>query len=1058
MTSASALATAPVRFAPRQEENGAQPGLSKLARKRRASAEALASQFVSGAAGHLQGLTAMASTAPWRVQAVVDGAKASVDVAVERSRAIVAERLATAIARARSDAVLAQRQIRLEHKTTAATIASVTTSAHARVEAAYKTATDRLTALQDQQLGRVEKLYARGDQDFRGSGVTVGDEAIAVGRKRHDHYLSLRNGESSLLDGPLHDNRMEASADAAKQVAEEYKKGLIAEANSQADKAQEGKTKDLEHIREQTRQSRSVLDTQCGTAKESLAKMERSALRTARRSREELLRSVDARLQETLATLVSQNALQMDRLTQYGERQKATLDRDAGMAVDRLLAGAGHSAAMLCEGLQGFSATAHETEAPDETSLAATLADAQSEIGGTAHEMGITLEKSISGSERSVAESGALAMQSTSELGQGAAELVKGIQDEFSTRTANLQSGAATTFGRLRETYTVQARGNTTAATQGFKSITDGIEQLFAEMGKNLETGFKQGATALENGLRTQGLAKLDTDITKYADEAAAKVEPRWKKIAKVLLVIAVVIIVSVALGPVAIGMAGAAATALGASTAAAAVIGTVVGGAIVGAAASSAGQMTSNVLNGESVFKGVGKAALIGAIGGAFGGAGAALGEKIVSTALRVGLGVGFDVTGMVVGDLAAGNPISAENVLIGTAIGLLTFGALKGLGRLKVKIRLKVGEPTAAAPRLPETSPLPRPSTEPSIELPAAPSARPTSPTPPTVEPPSSRPSGTPAEPAPRSPQEAGQQAARETMEEAGADAARQAKRRPPAADEEAAGQRPRDAEAEPPARRRTDQAAEESAELAAKKAAELPAAVAAARTIAELNDAAGTPVLAVVGLLNALKLKYRWIRSFTARAKESVGHFSLWMIASETEVKSDYTEKLLAEERARRRRIGTGEGVELAGGAVRGFRNAGEVIERLGNLRNQILELGINDAEVGIRGSSVTGQSSKGGGFRWQGGSGKPSDVDFFFTSQKLETQIAKQLPNAFVSGRLRPVILEKLQPKLAKVLEEFAEKTMAQIGRKSEAILLQRDLVDSLEEGTFVMFGR
>jgi hypothetical protein len=40
------------------------------------------------------------------------------------------------------------------------------------------------------------------------------------------------------------------------------------------------------------------------------------------------------------------------------------------------------------------------------------------------------------------------------------------------------------------------------------------------------------------------------------------------------------------------------------------------------------------------------------------------------------------------------------------------------------------------------------------------------------------------------------------------------------------------------------------------------------------------------------------------------------------------------------------------------VRGFRNAGEVTERAGNLRNALIRSGIDDAKVGIRGSAVTG----------------------------------------------------------------------------------------------------
>src|SRR5215213_4839307 len=44
-----------------------------------------------------------------------------------------------------------------------------------------------------------------------------------------------------------------------------------------------------------------------------------------------------------------------------------------------------------------------------------------------------------------------------------------------------------------------------------------------------------------------------------------------------------------------------------------------------------------------------------------------------------------------------------------------------------------------------------------------------------------------------------------------------------------------------------------------------------------------------------------------------------------------------------------------------------------------------IGVQDARIGVRGSSVTGESRKGGSFRWSGSD--PSDVDFFIESQTL-----------------------------------------------------------------------
>jgi hypothetical protein len=145
------------------------------------------------------------------------------------------------------------------------------------------------------------------------------------------------------------------------------------------------------------------------------------------------------------------------------------------------------------------------------------------------------------------------------------------------------------------------------------------------------------------------------------------------------------------------------------------------------------------------------------------------------------------------------------------------------------------------------------------------------------------------------------------------------------------------------------------------------------------------------------------------------------------------------------------------EFVDNYIRGFRNTGEVVERAGNLRNRLIKLGFDDVEIGIRGSAVTGLSSKGDGFRWTETAGglKPSDVDFFFVSRTLEDKVSR-LGGNFVSGRLKPETLAQFFPEISDALQEFSEQTTVQIGRKSDATLLQESLVGSLEPGTFTVF--
>jgi hypothetical protein len=1033
------LAAAPVRFAPQAEEREREPAIVRGGRQRRAAVEALAADFLARNAAKIRDLLAFGDVAPARILAVAGTARAAVQAAVERNRAAVLEAIVAERARVQAVAEGAKARVVAEHQLTVESISGTMAAGRAQLYLAFGGAAILLGPLAAAQVGIIEGLYGRYRDRFRQVGAEVGEEAMAVGRRRRDEYLSRRNGESSLLDGPIHDNRLEASADAAMKVADEYRKALVEGAESQVAELEQTKPRDLANIDSSIQRSREILDAQLDQALTAIEDAELQALAIADAERDGLLSAIDGNLTATWARLDEMETLQAARIDAYGERQMLAIEGDAERAVASVLEGITHAAATLEESLRGFVSSASATEAPEEPALQALVADAQRKIDDLAMSLAQQAEGAIAASEQGIAAGGEQGTASVDELGSNGIEEARALGDSFISALAKLASGAEQSFAQLREQVASSAAAMVATAHEGFRFVARELQASFSHTSEALGNSFKTLTERLAAGLR-DGLHDIHQQITKHAEEAAAEVQPRWKKIAKVLLVIAVVIVVAV----VTVATAGAG---LG-------LLGTIALGTALGAAAGATIQIGSNLIDGKDAFEGVLKAAAVGAIGGAFGALGAAAGAAVANVGLRIGIELGIDVVGAVVGDLAVGNPITLEGILLGTAIGIGAAGApaaLAGLRGLGGKVRGGVRGRFGAAP--PRPAPVPRPTARPSVEPRAPAGAGPRAPEAPAVlrHPPAEpRPPGARPEPErpPRTPQEAGQRVARETMEESAEGAAAAARRGE--APEAGPARRPR--EPEEGASRRGREVAEAAAGTAAKKAAERPIALTAARQIAAANDGLGTPLPVLLGILNALKRRFRWIRRFEAQPRVQPDVFSVWLIASRDEIHHAYRARL----RAIQRRLG--RVADVAGGQVRGFRNAGEVVERVGNLRNRLARAGVDDAEIGIRGSAVTGASSKGGGFRELPGEGKPSDVDFFFTSPKLEARIDRLAPGAFVSGRLRPDRLRQLNPELADILDEFSEQTTAQIGRKADATLLRTDLVGSLDKNSFIRFGR
>ena len=131
------------------------------------------------------------------------------------------------------------------------------------------------------------------------------------------------------------------------------------------------------------------------------------------------------------------------------------------------------------------------------------------------------------------------------------------------------------------------------------------------------------------------------------------------------------------------------------------------------------------------------------------------------------------------------------------------------------------------------------------------------------------------------------------------------------------------------------------------------------------------------------------------------------------------------------------------QFGGQTVRGFKNGGEIMERLGNLRNRLRKMGYENVQVGIRGSSITGESSKGAGEFF---SNPKADIDFFAVDDSFTSKLPLD-----GSGSVKSKYLDEA---MNDVLSEFGDQTTNQLGRKSSVRFIDSEALKA--KGAFIIY--
>ncbi len=595
--------------------------------------------------------------------------------------------------------------------------------------------TDQIATLNQTYQTAYSNLITIGNNKGRVA-VTKGNEKARSYRRAEGASASIQNKvqnrvKDGFWDGYLTYNRYMARADAAKEVGKQYSEGMKEQAKAQADKMLCGKGKDLEMAMAIHQVGGENLQCALDNAMEGIDRRKQAAVMQATHAKQELFTTIDNSLKATINQLKEKEAIQLQLLNDYGIRQIMAIEKDGETAITSTLRGINEAAQQLLLFLQEYKATISGSETPEKKSFTEDLKHISINFDQSLQNTRNQVDQSVQNGSAAIRQAETNALIAIQKLYTQGVTDGKTVVTSFNTVIDSVQSNGISSYTQLLTITNQGIQGELESGNNTMNGVVTGIGGLFTQITNGLEARFTESATQMENGMQSTLDNDLDVKICSEAEKAAADVQPWWKTALKILLVIIVIVVVALVIGPAVIGAVGAAASALAGSLGAGAALagtigawaGPIIGGAIVGALSGAVIQVGNNLidiagtdkeLSWDNVTKGVWGAMIAGAIGGALGGLGGQFAQVIMGR-LGAGLSGGwqfvsqfgiegaFDVVGGILGDLAAGNPITWQSIAMGLAIGgavQVGMGGMSSLARRSAQTRVggvNVDAPTA-------------------------------------------------------------------------------------------------------------------------------------------------------------------------------------------------------------------------------------------------------------------------------------------------------------------------------------------------------------------------
>lgn len=555
------------------------------------------------------------------------------------------------------------------------------------------------------QFPKIDKAYTDAKADFARAGASVGNECYSRQNQRSwGEFLSkMKHEDDSFLDGPYTDDQKQAKGDAAAKVGDGYKEALTKEGSDQAAKIEEGKPNDYRKVIDAKTEMLKGVNDLYDNALKGIEAAETSGISQADSTKKSMLASVGGQHKAAQAKLDMTEKTQLQMVEVLSVKQSQQIEMQSAQAIDAMEEGGAKSLVGLNSAFKEYKQVSESMNSPPPGMLQQKLVTIESGLGATVSGMKVGFMKGMAqtsaGFHKTAAETVSTMTSSVTEsLTEAKTTNAKAIDG-----LKKLQSAAVTALQGILN------NNKKTVTTTASKCVTDiqkvktDFDSALTKISTDLADGLKTGSKELKKGLQDVvdhgsggGKNMLDTSIEKE-NEAAAKVEPRWKSALKILLVIVVTLVIALVVGPAVIGFIGAAVGGGAFGT----VVGAVVGGAILGAASSGVITVGNNIIDGKTWHEGVGHAmlegAVTGAIGGAFGAAGGGIAGKIFGEAAKgIGPALGrfaiqqtLDFGGNIAVEYYSSKmnnqPFSWGNVAQAQAMGAAMHVGMNGLDALK-------------------------------------------------------------------------------------------------------------------------------------------------------------------------------------------------------------------------------------------------------------------------------------------------------------------------------------------------------------------------------------
>jgi hypothetical protein len=582
---------------------------------------------------------------------------------------------------------------------------AASTKGKADILAAKNTNTDAIEAAAAAQIPKIDQTYTDAKPDFIASGVSIGNQCYAQQNQRSlGEFLSkMKHEDDSLLDGPYTDDIKQAKGDAAAKVGDGYKEGISKAGAEQAGKIDGGKQNDYKKVTDSKTEMLKGLVQSYDTALKAIEAAETAGITQADSTKKSMLSSVYTQLKTANTQLDASEKMQTQTVEILAASQSHQIDLQATQAGEAMEKAGAENITRFHDSFKEFKSVTAQMNSPPAALLKKTLTPIEASIESGVKAMSTSLQQGIQQVGTGINKTATETISTTNTTEAAALADTALINGKAIDGLKKLQSAAVTALQGVlnnNKKTIVETASQCVTDIQNIKTSFDGA---LSKLGTDLASGLKAGAAELKTGLKNnvdngdaQNKSMLETSI-KNEEEAASKVEPRWKSALKILLVIVVILVIALVVGPAVIGFIGAAAGGGAFGTA----VGAVVGGAILGAASSGVITIGNNLIDGKTWHEGVGHAmlegAITGAIGGAFGAAGGALGGQIFGAAAKgIGPALGkfaiqqaFDFAGNVVVEFVGakmnGQPFSWESVAKGQAMGAGMHIGMEGLGAMK-------------------------------------------------------------------------------------------------------------------------------------------------------------------------------------------------------------------------------------------------------------------------------------------------------------------------------------------------------------------------------------